>query len=179
MLGTIRPARDDPAAPGPFDRLRPRVLVALAAALFSTTGSVFAARNQGWTDEPGLVGLLLLLVAPAALVLLLPRRPALATTAAVAATLAFLLLRFPWGPVFIGPVAVLVGVMLSGPVRRARLVAWSGAALLAGAGRPSPCWSHRTPSSTSGTTRRRGSRTGVRPDRASTGRAGPTTAPGS
>ena len=136
MLGITRPTSDplpDPHAPGPFDRARPRVLVAVAVAFATNLGSLGAARGQEWASEPGLVGFLLLLVAPAALLFLLPRRPALATVLSVAATTTFLLLGYPWGPVFLGPVAVLAGVMLSGDVRRARLIAWSGAALLAGA----------------------------------------------
>jgi signal transduction histidine kinase len=135
MLGTTRPTSDslpDPHAPGPFDRARPRVFVAVAVAFAANLGSLGAARGQAWASEPGLVGFLLLLVAPAALVFLLPRRPALAAVLSVAATVTFLLLGYPWGPVFLGPVAVLAGVMLSGDVRRARLIAWSGAALLAG-----------------------------------------------
>lgn len=135
MLGTTRPERDlpaDPVVPGPVDRLRPRVFVAVAAAAIGGLGSVAAARSQTWATQPDLAGLALLLVSPAALLFLLPRRPTLATTVSVAATLAFLLLGFPWGPVFVGPLAVLAGVMLSGSVRRARLIAWSGAALLAG-----------------------------------------------
>lgn len=135
MLGTTRPTSDplpDPHAPGPFDRARPRVFVAVAVAFATNLGSLGAARGQAWASEPGLVGFLLLLVAPAALLFLLPRRPALAAVLSVAATVTFLLLGYPWGPVFLGPVAVLAGVMLSGDARRARLIAWSGAALLAG-----------------------------------------------
>jgi signal transduction histidine kinase len=135
MLGTTRPnsaAPADPPPAGPFDRIRPRAFVAIAAAVASNVGSLGAAQGQPWTTEPGLAGALLLLVAPAALLFLLPRRPALATALSVVATITFLLLGYPWGPVFLGPVAVLVGVMLSGDARRARLIAWSGAGLLAG-----------------------------------------------
>lgn len=135
MLGTTRPnseAPADPSAPGPFDRLRPRVFVAVAVALVALVGSNAATRGQTWANDPGLGGSLLLLVAPAALVLLLPRRPALATVLSVAASLTFVLTGHAWGPVFLGPVAVLGAVMLSGTARRARMVAWSGAVLLAG-----------------------------------------------
>jgi signal transduction histidine kinase len=135
MPGTIHPPGDAPAepyAPGPFDRARPRAFVAVAVAVVANLGSVGAARGQTWATEPGLAGVLLLLVAPAALLFLLPRRPALATVLSVAATVTFLLLGHPWGPVFLGPIAVLAGVMLSGEVRRARRIAWSGAALFAG-----------------------------------------------
>ena len=135
MLGTIRPKNDataDLPAAGPFDRVRPRVFVAIAVALVTNLGSIGAAQGQAWATEPGLLGRLLLLVSPAALLFLLPRRPALATVLSVAATLTFLLLGYPWGPVFLGPVGVLAAVMLSGDVRRARRIAWSGAALLAG-----------------------------------------------
>ncbi|GGM10484.1 sensor histidine kinase [Promicromonospora citrea] len=134
MLGTIRPARDaDPVAPGSLDRPRARLFVAVAVALVGVVGSLAAGRNQPWAAEPGLLALLLLLVSPAALVVFLPRRPVLATVTAVAATLGFLLLGHPWGPVFAGPVAVLAGVVLTGG-RRARLIGWAGAALLAGGG---------------------------------------------
>ncbi|MGW2094724.1 sensor histidine kinase [Promicromonospora sukumoe] len=134
MLGTIRPnsGAADPTAPGPFDRLRPRVFVAVAVAVMSLLGSLGAARGQSWATDVDLAGVLLLLVSPAALLLLLPRRPVLATALSVAATLTFLLVGYPWGPAFLGPVAVLAAVMLSGEVRRARLIAWSGAALLSG-----------------------------------------------
>ncbi|MFD7021438.1 sensor histidine kinase [Promicromonospora sukumoe] len=134
MPGTIRPNAPaaDPTAPGPFDHLRPRAFVATAVAVVSLLGSLGAARGQSWATDVDLPGVLLLLVSPAALLLLLPRRPVLATVLSVAATLTFLLAGYPWGPAFLGPVAVLVGVMLSGEVRRARLIAWSGAALLSG-----------------------------------------------
>ncbi|WP_285101788.1 histidine kinase [Promicromonospora sp. MEB111] len=135
MLGTIRPnhaALADPPLTAPFDRLRPRVLVGVAVAVASVLGSFGASRGQAWATDLDLAGVLLLLVSPVALVFLLPRRPVLATVLSVAATLAYLLAGYPWGPGFLGPVAVLAGVMLSGEVRRARLVAWSGAALLAG-----------------------------------------------
>jgi signal transduction histidine kinase len=135
MLGTTRPNSDTPADPlatGPFDRTRPRAFVAIAVAVVTSLGSVGAAQGQAWATEPGLGGLLLLLVSPAALLFLLPRRPALATVLSVAATLTFLLLGYPWGPVFLGPAAVLATVMLSGDVWRARRIAWSGAVLLTG-----------------------------------------------
>ncbi|WP_369370538.1 sensor histidine kinase [Promicromonospora sp. Populi] len=134
MLGTVRPRSDAFADPsvGPFDRTRPRAFLAVAVAVIGTVGSLGAAHAQSWATAPGLVGTLLLLVAPATLLFLLPRRPALATVVSVAATITFLLLGFPWGPVFLGPVAVLASVMLSGEARRARLIAWSGAALLSG-----------------------------------------------
>ncbi|WP_051109491.1 sensor histidine kinase [Promicromonospora sukumoe] len=135
MLGTTRPnsaALADPPVTGPFDRPRPRVFVAVAVAVASVVGSLGASRGQGWATDLDLGGLLLLLVSPAALLLLLPRRPALAAVLSVAATLTFLLAGYPWGPAFLGPVAMLAGVMLSGEARRARVIAWSGAALLAG-----------------------------------------------
>lgn len=135
MLGTTRPKSDAPAdlpATGPFDRTRPRVFVAVAVAVATHLGSIGAAQGQAWASEPGILGKLLLLVSPAALLFLLPRRPALATVLSVAATLTFLMAGYPWGPVLLGPVAVLAAVMLSGDMRRARRIAWSGAALLAG-----------------------------------------------
>ncbi|MFI2489968.1 sensor histidine kinase [Promicromonospora kroppenstedtii] len=135
MLGTTRPnsaAPADPPVTGPFDRPRPRVLVAVAVAVASVVGSLGASRGQGWATDLDLGGLLLLLVSPAALLLLLPRRATLAAVLSVAATFIFLLAGYPWGPVFLGPVAVLAGIMLSGDGRRARVIAWSGAALLAG-----------------------------------------------
>jgi signal transduction histidine kinase len=136
MPGTTHTPGDataEPYAPGPFDRTRPRAFVAVAVAVVTNLGSIAAARSQSWATDPGLAGVLLLLVAPAALLFVLPRRPALATVLSIAAAVAFLLLGRPWGPVFLGPVAVLAGVMLSGEMRRARRIAWSGAALFAGA----------------------------------------------
>ncbi|WP_454850564.1 sensor histidine kinase [Promicromonospora soli] len=135
MLGTIRPKSDVPAdtlTTGPFDRARPRAFVAIAVAVAANLGSIGAAQGQAWATRPGLLGTLLLLVSPAVLLFLLPRRPALATVLSVAAALTFLLAGYPWGPVFLGPAAVLATVMLSGDLRRARRIAWSGAALLAG-----------------------------------------------
>ncbi|WP_125772745.1 sensor histidine kinase [Antribacter gilvus] len=148
---TPGPAGPPDRSTGPLDRRRPRVFLAVLALVISVPGSFGAAHGPWdgprWGDGPGRgrwgpgtweslgappdgLGLALLLVAPLALVLLLPRRPVLAVAASVAAVGLFLTLGYAWGPVLVGPVLVLVGVILSGPAARGRWVAWSGAALL-------------------------------------------------
>lgn len=147
------PAAPVAAVPGPLDRRRPRVFLATAVALVSVVGTVVAAHGPGrwarWGPDgapPGdLVGLadaarpldawafLLLLVAPVAMVVLLPLRQRTAAALAVAATGAYLLAGYPWGPVIAGATMLLAAVVLTGPAPAARRTAWAGAALLAGA----------------------------------------------
>jgi signal transduction histidine kinase len=151
------PAAPVPPAPGPLDRRRPRVFLAIVVAAASLGGTVGAAYGPGrlgrWSpggappgglDVEGMSGvvtarpldgwaLLLVLVAPVAMVVLLPRRQRTAATLAVAATGAYLLTGYPWGPVIAGATMLLAAVVLTGPAGPARRTAWAGAALLTGA----------------------------------------------
>lgn len=123
---------DDPSdLSGPFDHRRPRLFLAIVTALVAVVGTLGAAHGQPDARPLDPLALALLLVPPAVLATI-PRRHLLAVSLSLAATGVYLLLGYPWGPVFLGPVAVLAGIMLSGDARRARLIAWSGAALLAG-----------------------------------------------
>jgi len=116
---------------GPLDRRRPRAFLAVVLTVVSVLGSLGAAHGQPAARPLDLAALALLLVSPVVLVLLVPR-PVLAVAASVGAVGVFLVAGYPWGPALAGPVGVLVGVLLSGPVERARRVAWAGAVLLAG-----------------------------------------------
>ncbi|WP_159792706.1 sensor histidine kinase [Puerhibacterium puerhi] len=149
----VPPAPGPP--PGPLDRRRPRVFLAVAVALVSVVGTLGAAygpgRWGGWGPRhapsdavAGTAGVLaarpldagaflLVLVAPAAMVVLLPRWQRTATVVTVAATGAYLLVGYPWGPVIAGATVLLAAVVLSGPAHAARRTAWAGGALLAGA----------------------------------------------
>ncbi|GAB3158542.1 hypothetical protein GCM10027059_03460 [Myceligenerans halotolerans] len=117
---------------GPLGRRRARIFVATAAlgvAVLGSIGSGFA-QPEARTFDVG--ALALLLVTPLAIVLLLPRRPATAVAASVGATGAYLLAGYPWGPAILEPVVLLAVVILCGPARRGRMIAWAGAALLLG-----------------------------------------------
>ncbi|WP_435737961.1 sensor histidine kinase [Cellulosimicrobium sp. PMB13] len=116
---------------GPLDRRRPRAFLALAVLAVSVVGTLGAAHGQPAARPLDAGGVALLAVSPLVLLLLLPR-PVAAVPVAVGGVAVFLLAGYPWGPAIAGPVAVLAGVVLSGPVARGRRLAWAGAALLAG-----------------------------------------------
>ncbi|MFC8600305.1 sensor histidine kinase [Isoptericola sp. NPDC057191] len=116
---------------GPLDRWRPRLFLAVALAVVVTFGTLGASHWQPGARDVDALGLLLALVGPVVL-LTLPRRPVLAVLLAVGAVGAYLVLGYAWGPVLGGAVGVLVMVLLTGPAGRARVIAWSGAALLWG-----------------------------------------------
>ncbi|WP_460756563.1 sensor histidine kinase [Myceligenerans cantabricum] len=118
---------------GPLDRRRGRIFVAIALLAVTTLGSLASRSVQPEARPPDGGTLALLLVTPTVIVFLLPRRPATAAAVSVGATGAYLLAGYPWGPVIAGPVVLLGAIVLSGPARRGRLIAWSGAALLLGA----------------------------------------------
>jgi signal transduction histidine kinase len=117
---------------GPLDRRRPRVLLAAATAVVVVVGTAGASHWQQAARDLDAPGLALALVPPL-VVATLPRRPVPAVLTAVGAVGAYLVLGYPWGPVVGGAGAVLVMVVLTGPAARARVLAWSGAALLLGA----------------------------------------------
>ncbi|WP_166845615.1 sensor histidine kinase [Isoptericola sp. BMS4] len=117
---------------GPLDRWRPRLFLALTLAVVVVIGTLGASRWQHGDHELDLLGIALALVAPV-VVAVLPRPPAPAVLLAVGAVGAYVALGYAWGPALAGPVLVLVTVLLSGPARRSRAVAWSGAAMYWGA----------------------------------------------
>ncbi|MCA5892698.1 sensor histidine kinase [Isoptericola sp. NEAU-Y5] len=113
---------------GPLDRRRPRVFLGVALAVAVVVGTIGASHWQVGARPLDALGLALALAGPT-LVVLNPRPPAVAVLAAVAAVGAYVGLGYAWGPALAGAVGVLVTVMLTGDARRARVVAWSGAAL--------------------------------------------------
>jgi signal transduction histidine kinase len=122
----------DPAdLSGPFDHRRPRLFLAVVTAVVAMVGTLGAAHGQPDARPLDPLALALLLVPPAVLATI-PRRHLLAVSLSLAATGTFLLLGYPWGPVFVPTVAVLAGVMLAGPAAHGRAVAWSGVVVLAG-----------------------------------------------
>ncbi|MFJ4109316.1 sensor histidine kinase [Oerskovia enterophila] len=126
---------DNPTDPaeltGPFDRRRPRLFLAIVTALVAVVGTLGAAHGQPDAEPLDALALALALVSPLVLATI-PRRHVLATTLSLAATGAYLLLGYPWGPVLVPTVAVLAAVMLAGPAAHGRVVAWSGVVVLAG-----------------------------------------------
>ncbi|QDW61546.1 sensor histidine kinase [Oerskovia sp. KBS0722] len=123
---------DDPAdLSGPFDHRRPRLFLAIVTALVAVVGTLGAAHGQPDARPLDPLAVALLLVPPVVLATI-PRRHLLAVSLSLAATGTFLLLGYPWGPVFVPTVAVLAGVMLAGPAAHGRAVAWSGVVVLAG-----------------------------------------------
>jgi signal transduction histidine kinase len=111
--------------------LKPRRLLpfvgSAALALVQLVGTARAAERQTDHRTLDLGGVLLLLAGPAAL-LFLRRRPVVALWLVTAATLTFLLLDYPYGPVILSQVvATIVAV-----VRGHRLAAWSATVLLIG-----------------------------------------------
>ncbi|WP_336706896.1 sensor histidine kinase [Oerskovia sp. USHLN155] len=123
---------DDPSdLSGPFDHRRPRLFLAIVTALVAVVGTLGAAHGQPDARPLDPLALALLLVPPAVLATI-PRRHLLAVSLSLAATGVYLLLGYPWGPVFVPTVAVLAGVMLAGPAAHGRAVAWSGVVALAG-----------------------------------------------
>jgi signal transduction histidine kinase len=111
---------------GPFDHRGPRVALGLFVGTVAVVGTLAAGQRQPEARPLDVLGLVLLLVAPVVLVTLV-QRPAAAAAVAIGALFLFLALGYPWGPVFVPVVAVLVGILLSGPAARGRVVAWAGA----------------------------------------------------
>lgn len=123
-----------PAAPdrGPLERRRARIFVAVAVLAVAVLGSLGAGLSQPEARSFDVGALALLLATPLAMVFLLPRRPAGAVAVSIGATGAYLLAGYPWGPAILEPVVLLAAIVLCGPARRGRIIAWSGAALLLG-----------------------------------------------
>ncbi|MFF3066540.1 sensor histidine kinase [Oerskovia sp. NPDC057915] len=116
---------------GPFDHRRPRLFLAIVTALVAVVGTLGAAHGQPGARPLDVLALALVLV-PSAVLATIPRRHLLAVSLSLAATGTYLLLGYPWGPVFVPTVAVLAGVVLAGPAAHGRATAWSGVVVLAG-----------------------------------------------
>jgi signal transduction histidine kinase len=111
---------------GPLDRLRPRLFLAAALAVFAVGGTFGASHGQPGARALDPLAVALVLVGPV-VVATLVLRPVLAILVTVGALAAYLLLGYAWGPVLGAVFMVLVTVLLTGPAPRARLLAWSGA----------------------------------------------------
>ncbi|WP_402461945.1 sensor histidine kinase [Isoptericola aurantiacus] len=117
---------------GPLDRRRPRIFLAVALGVVVTVGTVGASHWRPGDRPLDVLGVGLVLVSPVA-VAALARRPVPAVLTSTAAVGAYLAFGYAWGPVLAGAVGVLVAVLLTGPPRRARALAWSGAVVCWGA----------------------------------------------
>lgn len=111
---------------GPPPFLRP--VLAVFVALVQVLGTVGAAHGQPDRRPLDVIAVALLLVAPVAIALVrrIPRAAMVATAAAVAV---FLLLGYPYGPVFLGLAVLLVLTV----VRGRRWLAWASAAAVVAA----------------------------------------------
>ena len=108
-----------PRWPAPW----PDLALPLAIGFFEVVGSVGAADNQPDRDPLDAVAFLLLVVGPTALTLR-RRQPSVACGVTLAATLTFIGLGYPYGPVFASPLVALFTAVLAGR----RVEAWSWAA---------------------------------------------------
>ncbi len=113
-------------ARGPLDRRRPRLFLATALAVVVTVGTLGASHWRPGERPLDVLGLGLALASPV-VVAALVRRPVVAVLLAATAVGSYLALGYAWGPAIGGLLGVLVTVALTGPARRARVVAWSGA----------------------------------------------------
>jgi signal transduction histidine kinase len=112
----------------------PPVRLALFAGVIQVVGSSFAAHDQVAARSLDFRGYLLLLAGPAAL--LVRRRyrvPVVAATIAV--TVAYLLLGYPYGPVFAAPVVAMIGALREGRRVPVWILTGAGYALCVGLGR--------------------------------------------
>jgi len=112
----------------------PPVRLALFAGAIQVIGSRFAAHDQLAARSLNLWGYLLLLAGPAAL--LLRRRyrvPVVAATIAV--TVAYLVLGYPYGPVFFAPIVAMIGALREGKRVPVWILTGAGYALCVGLGR--------------------------------------------
>ena len=109
----------------------PDFALPLAIALFQVVGSVGAADNQPDRDPLDALAFLLLLIGPAALTLR-RRRPSVACAVTLAATLIFIGLGYPYGPVFVSPLVALFTAVVAG--RRVEAWAWAAAGYVAHVG---------------------------------------------
>lgn len=106
-------------------RRAPLVGLAVFAAAIQLAGTHFAAVRQPLAHPLDWFGVVLLLTGPA-LLLLHRRAPEVMLAGAVAVTAAYLVLRYPWGPV---PMSLALAVVLATAARR-RVFSWSVAGVL-------------------------------------------------
>ncbi|HYX43492.1 MAG TPA: sensor histidine kinase [Acidimicrobiales bacterium] len=118
------PRRRGPRWPAPW----PEIALPLAVAVFQVVGSVGAADNQPDRDPLDALAFLLLLVGPAVLTQR-RRRPSVAAGVTLAATLTYVGLGYPYGPVFVSPVIALFATVLTG--RRVAAWLWAAAGYVA------------------------------------------------
>lgn len=110
---------------GPWGAPRgPQVALAVVLAAVQLLGTLGASRAQPDRRPLDLLAVLLLLTGPVAVGLLTRRRVPVATVVVGAATAAYLVLGYPYGPVVLSLVVLLVAAVVSGH----RLVAWCVAA---------------------------------------------------
>ncbi len=113
------------AARGPWGAGRPpQVVLAVALAVVQLVGSFGAARAQPERRSLDLLAVALLLAGPVALALMTRARVPLVTVVVGAATAAYLVLGYPYGPVVLSLAVALVAAVVTGH----RLVAWLVAA---------------------------------------------------
>lgn len=104
---------------GPGLNTLPAVAIVVPTALIQVAATIPAAHFQGASDRINALTIFLLLLGPA-LLLLRRRFPVTTLLAVVAVTATYLLLDFPYGPVFLSVVVALFNAVLHGR----RLFAW-------------------------------------------------------
>ena len=115
-----------PIPRGPRRGTLPAVAIVVPTSIIQVASTVPAAQFQGTSDRIGPLTVVLLLAGPA-LLLLRRRFPVATFVSVVAVTVLYLVLGFPYGPVFLSVVVALFNLVLHGP----RLVAWvTGPALV-------------------------------------------------
>jgi signal transduction histidine kinase len=133
------------AAVRPWPR-PPAAVLAIPIALFQVVGSHFASEGQPDRMPLDALGIALLLLGPAAL-LLRRRHPVPVLAVVMAATVAYLLAGYPYGPVFLSLVVAFFSAVVGGHRTGAWVVAGIGyAGYLAlsslPGGEPAPSWQH-------------------------------------
>jgi signal transduction histidine kinase len=121
----VRTPEYGPEAAGrPWPR-PPASWLAVPIAVFQVIGSHFASENQPFRLDLDALGIALLLAGPAAL-LLRRRHPVPVLVIVMVATLAYLLVGYPYGPVFISLVVAFFSAVIAGYRTAAWVVAGSG-----------------------------------------------------
>lgn len=100
-------------------------LSSLGVAVLQVVGTTFAARQQTGRVDLGVLGYVLLLAGPALLVFR-HRRPVAAALGTAAVTLLYVVIGYPYGPVFASVVVAFFAAVATGH----RRAAWSGLAVL-------------------------------------------------
>jgi signal transduction histidine kinase len=119
------------APPGPLDRRRPRLFLAIALAFVALVGTLGASHRFAHDARALDLGAVLLLAVAPLVVAFALRRRVTAVVVTVAALGAYVLAGYPLGPVFGSTEGVLVALVLSGSARSGRIAAWSGLGALA------------------------------------------------